>query len=483
MTRPSRLGLSLLATALATLAVAAATSNVAGAQTPAEPTYVDTYPTAPVSVTWLPSFQSPGTPANLNKVGIIKIGNPAAKNVLVLEPGTQAGGAYFVPFGKWVAATLPNWQVWAVVRRESLLEDQSEIDLAKQGKATPQQVFDYYLGWLTNPSDTHHIQLIPDSQVGYARQWGLNVAVQDLHTVIGAAEQLGGRVVLGGHSLGGAVVTAYATWDFNGTPGADGLSGLVYDDGGSPPTPTPTAQQGLEGLLLSAISSPWLALGVPAPFLGLLGQTGALATLLDPNGPSVGQSFPLLPSVLDPPFQVTNEALFGYGVDPTTSPSALAFAQAHVGQLDSPSSGTPVGWDGTGALTPITRFAEMFSGWGLQGLDGLEWYFPERLAIDSLAVSDGNPNPAQPLLGVQSTLGDELPHSLRIFALGAWGGQSVLDDATALANQSHIPSSHLTLINEGGVYAHNDPAGAYPTNAFFSGLVTFLRHLPRAPGQ
>ena len=51
--------------------------------------------------------------------------------------------------------------------------------------------------------------------------------------MIAAARKLGGKVVLGGHSLGGAVVTGYATWDFNGRAGADQLAGLVYDDGGS----------------------------------------------------------------------------------------------------------------------------------------------------------------------------------------------------------------------------------------------------------
>ena len=54
----------------------------------------------------------------------------------------------------------------------------------------------------------------------------MNVAVQDLHVVIGAAKKLGGKVVLGGHSLGGSVVTAYATWDFGGHAGADQLAGL-----------------------------------------------------------------------------------------------------------------------------------------------------------------------------------------------------------------------------------------------------------------
>ena len=53
--------------------------------------------------------------------------------------------------------------------------------------------------------------------------------------MIEAARRLGGKVVLGGHSLGGAVVTAYATWDFDGHAGADDLAGLVYIDGGSLP--------------------------------------------------------------------------------------------------------------------------------------------------------------------------------------------------------------------------------------------------------
>ncbi len=459
-----------------TAAAASGVMLVMLASTAAAQAYTDTYPAAPVSVTWLPGYPSPGTPASLDKVGVIEVGQPSAKNVLVLEPGTQAAGAYFVPFAKWVAATLPNWQVWAVVRRESLLEDQSELNLAKQGMATAQQVYDYYLGWLTNPDDTSHIQLTADSGVGYARKWGVSVAVHDLRTVIEAAHQRGGQVVLGGHSLGGAVVTAYATWDFNGVPGADGLAGLVYDDGGSAPTPAPTAQQALQALVSSAFSSPWLELGgIPAPFLGLLAETGSISALLDPNGASILQNFPFLPSVIDPPVPATNLAAFGYAVNTATSPAALAFAQAHLGSLAT--GGTPVGWDSTGALTPIDRYAEMFSGWGLNNLDGIEWYFPARLALDTFAVADGNANGAQLVLGLQSTLGSELPHSLRIYAFGAWGGQSVLDDATTLASQSGIPSSNLTLINENGVYAHNDPAGAYPNNAFYNGLVTFLDKL------
>ena len=173
------------------------------------------------------SYAAPGTPAQYNKVGVLKVGSSGAKNVLVLEPGTSAAAAYFVPLAKWIVSKTSGWQVWSVERRENLLEDQSELNMYKQHKATSTQLFDYYLGYLKDPSITHHYQPVANSTVDFAKQWGMNVAVQDLRRVIESAHQLGGKVVLGGHSLGGSVVTAYATWDFGGHAGADDLAGLV----------------------------------------------------------------------------------------------------------------------------------------------------------------------------------------------------------------------------------------------------------------
>jgi hypothetical protein len=43
-----------------------------------------------------------------------------------------------------------------------------------------------------------------------------------------------------------------------------------------------------------------------------------------------------------------------------------------------------------------------------------------------------------------------------------------------LARQSGIPMRNLTLANYQSTYSHNDPAGAYPHNAFFQRLVPFL---------
>ena len=52
-----------------------------------------------------------------------------------------------------------------------------------------QQVFDYYLGWLTDPTITNHFQLIPDSEVGFGREWGMRVEIEDLHRVVTAAKR------------------------------------------------------------------------------------------------------------------------------------------------------------------------------------------------------------------------------------------------------------------------------------------------------
>lgn len=448
---------------------------------------------------FMPAPAAPGTPESfryhgrnldLNQVGVIEVGPKTATNVLVLEPGTSAAAPYFVPFAKWLVENVTGWQVWSVERRENLLEDQSMLNKGKFGKASAEEVFNYYLGSILNPAIKPHFKAVPENRVGFAREWGMNVAVEDLHVVIEAAKALGGKVVLGGHSLGGSVVTAYATWDFGGAPGADGLSGLVYDDGGSSPIPVSKEEAEHELKTLSE-KSPWLAFGgIPSPYLGLFSALGATAAVTFPEERSLAETFPLLPSYLVPKgpegevLPVTNEAEFGYGVNYNTSPASLIAAQVHAGQgIDETAKEDGLyGWNGAGALTPLKRYAEMLSGTGIHGANGTEWYFPERLTIDTGAVAEGNANPAQEVLDEHAIFGHELPKSLKILAIDTeldkyLGGGNTLEAAEILAEQSGIPKENLTLINEEETYSHNDPAGAYPNNEFFNQLVPFLQGL------
>jgi hypothetical protein len=423
-------------------------------------------------------FDAKATPARYDKVGVLEVGPRRAPNILVLNPGTSGSAAYFAPLAKTVVKETKGWQVWAVERRENLLEDHSVLNRAKRGRASGQEMFDYYLGYLTDPRITPHFEFIPDASVAFARQWGMRVEIADLRRVVQAAQRRGRRVVMGGHSLGGTITTAYATWDFGGKPGARDLSGLVYIDGGSSPTAlTPgDARQRLRTL---RTSSPWLAFGgIAAPFAGIFNATGSTGVLIDPNTPSLGQAFPLLPANLKPSMRVTNVGQYGYALDTATSPPGLAAAQAHLGRLAE--SGDPRGWARAGELTPIRRYARIFSGWGLKSLDGTAWYHPLRLTIDSGAIAAGNANRAQEILDVRATHGHDLPRRLRIYAFGAaLGGERVLEAARILARQSGIPKRRLTLIDRSRTYSHNDPNSAAPRNAFVANLVPFLEGISR----
>jgi pimeloyl-ACP methyl ester carboxylesterase len=445
-----------------------------------------------LKTTWMKGYTAPETPKKLDKVGVIKIGSKKAKNVLVIEPGTSGGGAYFVQLAKWLNELAPEWQVWAVERRENLLENQKELDKFKKGKVTGKEFFDYYLGYIGNEEIKKHYEPVSpaEAEKDGARGWGMAVAVEDLHVVIEAAKKLKGKVVLAGHSLGGTVVTAYATWDFAGKAGAEGLSGLVYIDGGSSPTPV-TAEAAEASLQALSKKTPWLAFGgIPAPDLGLFSLTGSALAAFEPKAESQEQSFVLLPGNLRTRnskgelVSSTNEAAFGYGVNVGTSPPNLAAAQVHAGAgLVEQGPSEPYAWDGTGALTPIERYAQMLSGAGVKEADGSEWYFPERLTIDGGGVGQGINNPAQAVLGEHAIHGTELPTSLHILAINSeldklfGGGFTTLNFAEELAAQSHIPAENVTLINEEETYAHNDPNGAYPNNAFVTALVPYLKGL------
>jgi hypothetical protein len=455
----------------ALIAVVAAAISVMGATTATAK--------VPVKFKTMAGFPSPGTPDFLNRVGVLKTGDPKARNVLVLNPGTSAGAAYFEPLARSIVKELPDWQVWAVERRENFLEDQSELNLFKRGKVSPTDFFNYYLGYLSNSSVTKHVQNVADSAVPFAREWGMNTEINDLRVVVKAAAKGGRNVAMGGHSLGGSITTAYATWDFNGRPGGRDLSGLVLIDGASSPTPV-TPDQAQTSLNSLQTSSPWLSFGgIPAPLAGLFGTVGSAAAKAAPHSLSVFTGWPLLPSNLQPPPGVnpSNEAAFGFGTDAATSPPNLIAAQVHSGHLAA--SGDPRGWVRAGAITPIQRWASMFSGWGLQNRDGTAWYHPMRLTIDSGAVGDGIANPAQAVLNVHSTDASKLRKSLRIYAFGAaLGGARVLSAAQALAATARIPARNLKLVDRSATYAHNDPNAAAPgVNAFFKRLIPFLRKI------
>jgi pimeloyl-ACP methyl ester carboxylesterase len=415
---------------------------------------------------------APG-PARYDRVRVIEQGPRTAHNVLVLVPGTSGGAAYFRPVAADIVKRLKGWRVWSVDRRENRLEDHSMLDRVLARKASLRDLFRYYLEWLGDPSVTPHFTPVADGDVPYARRWGMGVAIRDLHKVIAAARRGGNRVVLGGHSLGGTIAVAYATWDFDGRAGAHDLDGLVLIDGGSSGTPTLTKTNAEQQLAALQSGSPFLDLtGLGLPWsAGVFNIVGSTAARQRPNAPAVLGGWPLLPANLRPPVPATNAGGYGYALDNDTSPASLRLVHMHIGHLAT--SGDPRPWV-DGELNPVHRAATMFS--GIRGIDGSAWYHPRRLSLDGQAVAGGVKNPAQKVLGVRATHGDDV--HVPIYAIEtSLGAGRVLRGAKALARRSHV-RRRLVLVDRHKTYDHIDPLSAVPgKNAFLHTVIPFLRRV------
>lgn len=416
-------------------------------------------------------------PDRYDKVTLIKTRPSRAENVLVLAPGTSGGAAYFQPVAEALVRRLPGWQVWSVERRENRLEDHSVLDRAIAGKASSKELFDYYLGWLGKPDDgTKRFRPKTTQETAFARRWGMGTAVGDLRKVVLSAKRRGGKVVLGGHSLGGSITTAYASWDFRGRPGVRDLDALVYIDGASAPGGAATPEKARADLDALASGSPFLDLtGLGLPWsAGVFNAVGSTSALREPDAPSRLQSWPLLPASLKPPVPATNAAGYGYALDTETGPANLRLVQMNLGRLAP--SGTPRRWV-DGGLAPVARAARLFS--GRRGIDGTAWYHPRRLSIDAGAVNGGIRNPAQSVVGSRAIHGRQLKVPLYAITTSL-GGDRVLDATRAVAKQAGVPRSQVTLVDRQRTYAHIDPLSATPAkNDFVRTIVPFLKRVAR----
>ena len=333
---------------------------------------------------------------------------------------------------------------------------------------SPAQVFDYYLGWLANSQVTDHVKIPADADVAYARRWGMATAIGDLHRVVEKARAGGKRkVVLAGHSLGGTIAVAYATWDFGGRAGARDLEGLVLIDGGSGRTPLKTRAAARKAVKELETGSPFLDLsgnGVPWS-LGVFAELGATLSRIEPTAPARLTAFPLLPASLRAPVPVTNRGGFGYGVDSETSPPELALAHVHAGHLAE--SGDPHDWVDA-ELTPIARAESLFIG-------GISWFHPRRLSLDGSAVNGGVKTPAQSVLGLRAWHAKQLRIPVYAFETSLGDGR-VIKGARRLARRARFAK----YVDRSATYAHLDPLAAAPgRNDFLKTVLPFLRRAVR----
>ena len=250
----------------------------------------------------IPGFPEPHTPEALNKALFVRYSLPKpgkASAVIVLMPGFLGGATNFDRVSRNVVSLDPSLEVWAVDRRSNALEDHRVLDAAGL-ESEPLSAWRYHI---RDAGKVGGFRPLKPEDVAFMGYWGLQVHLEDLRRVVQLARGYGQRVILGGHSLGAAMVSLYAGWDFDGVPGYRDLDGLLLLDGAAGNTggasitqsayqngqagPFGTSTPGLRALEAGTATPFFSALGFDPLGLSRLSAAALLASV-DPNGDSPG---------------------------------------------------------------------------------------------------------------------------------------------------------------------------------------------------
>jgi pimeloyl-ACP methyl ester carboxylesterase len=417
-------------------------------------------------------------PKAYDRVFVHEMGPRDADSVLVLMPGTQGGAGDLTLIAEELIKRVDDLQVWAIDRRSQALEDTAMFERTLAGEATPQEMFDHYLGWTVNGgSPPDHFNFLDASTVPFAREWGMRTALHDARRVVRAAGRGGRRVLLGGHSLGASLTAAYAAWDFHGRPGYRDLGGLVLIDGGLLGSfdayDLGQAQQQIAELENSNPFLDLLGTGIPEA-AGLFAEIGGIYGRLEPTAAATTlQEYPLLPEEFKPPFPVTTRALFGYAFDRDTSPPELGLLHVNAGGLAA--SGDPRDWH-DGGVTPVARLAATF---GQEPSNAVEWYFPKRLTIDTNGADRMRMNDVARFLGLRLEHTREIDVPIYAIQTDLTDGD-VLRGARRMVKLARTRPAAAELVDADPQQSHLDPLTAAPKrNMFVSTVAPFIERIGR----
>ncbi|HEX7004767.1 MAG TPA: hypothetical protein VF168_11345 [Trueperaceae bacterium] len=355
-----------------------------------------------------PGFDEQHTPSELNRTAYLRYSiDPQPETLVLLMPGIFGGAASFDGLARQLVASTPGLEVWAIDRRSNLLEDRSAMVRALR-TGDPEVALDYYIEGWGRPGGFTPLAF---DEVPYLRYWGIDVHLRDLHRLILDARARAPGVILGGHSLGAALVSLYAAYRVGaGDEPAYGyqfIDGLVLLDGALGRTGA-FARPDIGfavGPLRLAPSVSELESGDGAPYSNNMispryqieREVAAILARLEPDADAPTQ-------LTDIP--MSNRALVGvrnddeYGVVPIFSASlghavGAAFdgnlGAVLLGGLDGVRSKSVAGlapgaervtWDPGDPARERTDLASYVRSWTLEETNFAEWYFPLRLALE-----------------------------------------------------------------------------------------------------
>jgi pimeloyl-ACP methyl ester carboxylesterase len=365
-----------------------------------------TYRTEPSSISTeyihLPGFAEPTTPKEFNQTMYLRYYLPAdkAQTILVLVSGLYGGAMSFDILARQLVAAIPKLEVWAVDRRANLLEDRSIMQTALK-QHDPMLAYDYYIK--DGASENSFQPLTPD-QLGFMRNWSLEVHLYDLHEIVKRAEASAKTVILGGHSLGGSMVGFYSAFVFPDGAGYQHLEGLFLIDG----VLGRTGGFGLEGektvlgelKLVPSLADLKAGRGevyssLRSPKIFARREATALMARFDPDGLAPGSmaSFPItklaaigIPDDDDYSVSTVFSSSMGEAVGASFSGNLPAALLSSIGIYSKSVKGVAAGydyvrWERSNSSLEVVDPAALTKSWSSVATNRSEWYFPLRLAL------------------------------------------------------------------------------------------------------
>ena len=267
-------------------------------------------------------------PAACDWIGFLRFrsaSGPAAASkadaIITLMPGILAGASSMDQVARntirLAAERGRHVEVWTIDRRANCLEDHHGTHAAFRARdVTP--AFDYYYNG-KEVEGRRFPGFVPPSEAEFMREFGLARITLDWHTILTRElpdqRTRAAKLVCGGHSLGGYLTAAYASWDFDGDSATTedagynqcaafaGLDTTVDVDGSSG---GPAGAGVISSAAAQSGGSPYLNAPPFTPGVMQLPTIASTAAFLDPGRESVFNQ--QIPS--EPEYEVTLRLLY-----------------------------------------------------------------------------------------------------------------------------------------------------------------------------
>jgi hypothetical protein len=314
---------------------------------------------------------TPPHPSRCDWIGYLRFrhrnGPKAAKRadlIIVMMPGFLGGASDFDQLARNTILKLArrgrHAELWALDRRANCLEDHTGVRAAARAR-DPRVAFDYY--WRGGTAEGRRFAgFVSPTEARWLGQVGLERTLRDWYTVlrrgIPGQRRRARKVICGGHSLGGPLTAAFASWDFDGDPGTRRDAGFRQCAGLVGLDTTLSVAGGDEGpsgafAFIDTAAAPYVSappftpetIGIPSMFgVGAFFRPSGLELIRDlPHTPNIDLSQRVLfsrdaahfatgmPSIRD--FEVTNLAAFAGILDDNSAPEPLTFLRASLGSI------------------------------------------------------------------------------------------------------------------------------------------------------